>query len=273
MRVTKLAEVFDLEDQEVIMAVSGTITELYKQTKGGTDDKPWAVQNGVIKDGQDTMRFAVWNKDPLPQSMRGKKVTFLSFQGKKGWTGVFAHDNEYKGKTTRELKLTQAAEIVEAGSVNRSEDGDGDEGEQLQRQRATQREEREEQPAERPAQHSRSDDLLHTKQFILRRMSGLKICHRAVWLFRDELKAVTGEEMSNDQFQAMVSTLFIAGDKAGQFDMMHTDLDYSTMQPRKKPEPKEVAEPEPEETRPKKKTSRPAPRQEPEEVQGDDVPM
>lgn len=133
--MTKVAEVFDMEADTVIQAIKGTLKTLWKpKTGAGDDGNKWSFQNGAIADGADEIKVVFKDREEVPQSAKGKPITLMAFHGERGWSGVYANDNEYpkgSGKFTRELKVTKTAEVViGVGSVSQPSDNNGDEPQQ-----------------------------------------------------------------------------------------------------------------------------------------------
>jgi hypothetical protein len=142
---------------------------------------------------------------------------------------------------TRKIKITPTAEVVKV-------EGGGQNQPQRQTQRAAAPPQR--QPtqshnrgpattASRPAASQqaqaspRSDDATaNAKAFVSRKASGLRICLKAAHFLAEEFAAVTGQQMTPDQMQAITSTLFITGDRAFMFDNLPVDLEYATLKPR-----------------------------------------
>ena len=118
-----------MEVDDVIPAVSGTLTGVYSaKSGGGSGKKAWTVQNLEITQGNDRMRVCVWNREEaIPANWKGKKITILSTEQDAGITGVSAADNEYENKVTREIKVqaNQGGEIVQGGSGSAGENADG----------------------------------------------------------------------------------------------------------------------------------------------------
>jgi len=108
-----------MADKEQISGVKGTIKSIFKSNSGTTaQGKDWAVQDFDLTDNQVTIKVKVWNHPPIPTTAKGSAVTLLSHSGEKGLSGLYAHDDEYNGKVTRQIKVTDTGEVViGAGSV------------------------------------------------------------------------------------------------------------------------------------------------------------
>jgi hypothetical protein len=244
MRVSTVDEVLAMEDDEVIQAFSGTLSTLWKPKTGESEKGKWSFQNGEITAGGKKIKVCFKNRDEVPQSMKGKKITILAYHGDRGWSGSYASSSEYKGKTTREIKVTATAEVTEGGTASsepatettapKPHTGGGG---HLP-------------PHDTSAPGTRAGTnatlaISDAKVFISRRVSGIKICLKGASVLRGEYEQVEGNPMTEDQYQAIVSTLFIAGDKAGIFDGLPVNIEYATLQPKAAPAPAPAPKPEP----------------------------
>jgi hypothetical protein len=113
MRKLKLEEVVNMEEGEIVPAVSGIVESIYKQRSGVKDDKPWSFQDLVIKDGTQKIGISVSGRDEIPSSVKGKLLTFISSNGSRGMTGVKIILDTYNGETRKKLRVTPTAEIIE----------------------------------------------------------------------------------------------------------------------------------------------------------------
>ncbi len=112
-RKLKLDEVINMEEGEIVPAVSGIVESIYKQRSGIKDDKPWSFQDLVIRDGSLKIGVSVSGRDEIPSSAKGKLLTFISSNGSRGLTGVKIILDTYNGETKKKLRVTPTAEIVE----------------------------------------------------------------------------------------------------------------------------------------------------------------
>lgn len=97
-----------------VVAVSGVIEYIGQRRTGNNANGEWSVQNVTLQQGNDKMPVAFWNRDELPQSLKGKLVTLTSFKGQKGWTGLKTKDGKDKeGNLRRELDASKSADLVE----------------------------------------------------------------------------------------------------------------------------------------------------------------
>ena len=117
MKVTTIAEALQQEEGLPIPAISGTLVALFKRTAGESSMGAYSFQNGTLKDATGEMRITFKDRDEVSPSLRGKKITLLSYQGDKGWSGVKTKSEEYKGVTSRVLWVTPTAELAEGSGT------------------------------------------------------------------------------------------------------------------------------------------------------------
>lgn len=92
------------------MRVEGEITRVFDRKFGTKNDKEWSIQNLMLKDDSGEIRVGAWNHDDL-SSLSGKKVSITAHKSEKGFSGVYCELNDYKGKQTKQLRLTYTAKI------------------------------------------------------------------------------------------------------------------------------------------------------------------
>lgn len=113
-----IADVLDLRrlpsDGEVIGSIAGKIKKVWEYKTGSGDHGEWSFQNIELVDGRDSIKVVLKDREELnDRDWTGVQVIISSTEGKKGWNGVKAKDDEYKGKTTRIAWVTGSADIAE----------------------------------------------------------------------------------------------------------------------------------------------------------------
>lgn len=114
MQELSIEEIKGLDAGFVVPAVRGKLTQVWDYKQGEHEEYgAWQIQSTALKIGSETIRATFFNYPDLKKD-RNKEFLITSSKGKKGFHGVYAIDNEYKGKTTRELKITDAAQMKPA---------------------------------------------------------------------------------------------------------------------------------------------------------------
>lgn len=98
----------------VIPRVEVRITKVYERKTGKGQYGEWSLQNGEVEDSTGRMKV-LFKQLPSQAHLQGKTMIFKSMEGKHGLKGVEVKKNEYNGKTTLELHVSNAALIVGNG--------------------------------------------------------------------------------------------------------------------------------------------------------------
>lgn len=114
--MTPIAKIASLQTGTPVDSISGVLENVY-QRRAGTSDKgrPWSFQDLILKDKTGAIKVKLNGRKECPKSMEGRVVTLSSARGSKGLEGVIAEDDEYNGKTTRLVRVTEAASVVVGG--------------------------------------------------------------------------------------------------------------------------------------------------------------
>ena len=242
MRIVKLSDVPVLEDGEIIPSIRGTIVDVYERKTGSNDKGEWSIQNATISGDGVKVDLKVHNRDDI-KPFKGKVVLISCKDGSKGLTGVYALHDTYGGKTTKKVKLTATA-VIESGDAPAPSDNDGGEPEDdlnygMEPASETPAPRPATKPATRPAPApapapakpaSNGNGNGHhngggtpgpggIKVAINRYANTMLACYDAAVYVKaqaDNRHAGTVGEVSPEQFQAMVSSLFIQAMKDGQ---------------------------------------------------------
>lgn len=219
MRVLSVKDVLGMSDGEIIPALKCRVKSVFDHKTGTNSNGAWAIQNIIVEDASGAeIKVKVCDKDELPKAMKGKWVHFLCYKGDKGLSGVKVAEDTYKGKTALIVKVTKSADI-ETDEVEASAPAT-----EPPANRVAQRE-----PSPPSAAPTRAngnghqpsspvDRIKAAKTFLGKRANGLWLCIEASDYIAEKYAAKHGEPMSAEQYQAVTSSLFIAGDRAGTFD-------------------------------------------------------
>jgi len=267
-KVYSVAEIKELDDDTIVHSFKGKITKLYPPKKGESDRGPWSFQNVFLKDPDgDEIKATLKDRDELPKAFTGKDVIILSSKSEKhGWVGVKAKDDEYNGKTTRVLWITKAASITKGGSVE-ADESDGEEAEPEERPK---HHENEKEDGDLGPEVASDNPLDAAKDYLMRRGNLMMLCWKAGLFVAQKCDGMSNAKFGvrNEDFQALVTTLFISADRAGIADALPThplagfepegeSTDPSEVGPTQEEmdaeaEPDAEPEPEPEDEKPRK---------------------
>lgn len=127
MKPTPLADVAEHPADAIIYCLVGTLKIVHERKtgtigKGTNKGSPWAIQNLVITDGKTDVQVALKDReDEIPKSWKNREVMFEAHQGTKGWSGVYAFDDNYNDVITRKVKVTATGQISLVGEAPHSQ--------------------------------------------------------------------------------------------------------------------------------------------------------
>jgi len=209
MRTLTVADVVKMSAGEIVPALKCRLKAAYPRESGTSANGDWTRQNITVDDGHGhEIKAQVWNKEAIHKDYGGSWMTLLCSQSEKhGLTGLKLAENNYQGKTSIILKVTASA-LIEFGDEHAPEKELAPPTQQPA-------------PATRPtgqAPASPADRIKSAKTFLGKRANGMRLCLDAADYIADEYAHKHSEPLAADQYQAITSSLFIAGDRAGVFD-------------------------------------------------------
>ena len=229
-RTTPIAEIFELDHKETVTLTRGTLTKLFPRKAGESSAGPWSIQKGEITDGKTTIAVMFKDREEVPQSWRHRDILIECHKGEKGFSGVYAEDDNYKGTVTRILKVTKTGEV----SIT---DGSAPAEPQPAAASADYREAWPDAPESiEPAPVRRRDPEPHVarthdpdrrikdaKASIMQIANLHLICSLSVKRFEvSEYKRRTGEDMPESFQQGAIGSIFIQATRAGLHNTMPT---------------------------------------------------
>lgn len=200
MKVAQIKDIESLADGSTIGEMRVTVKKVFPPRTGKGKFGDWKVQNAVVSDGTGEVRAAFWIPDGI-DDLQGQTVTIRSRASKKGLAGLTVQYSDHS--KANELKVTENAAIIDdAGAAVESARSGGTNGGggagTWQVHNAVGR------PA--PVQFGNPADarkyLFQVAQLMV---EAIKASH---WV---------GEQvkLTPEQLQAVASSIFISGDRAG----------------------------------------------------------
>jgi hypothetical protein len=198
MRVITIKEALAMGDGESVPAVKGTLTAVYDRKAGENSNGPWSFQDCVLKDSTGEIKVKLKDRDALDKTLKGKVVYLACIKSDKhGMVGVKRKDDEYKGKVSQILWVTSAAII--------DQDAPGADEAQAAPQAHN----------EAPPGNDAPDAVKAARQEAARIANGYIIALAAADFVLSRFNAEHDQTMTDEQYQAMTSTIFIAIDRHG----------------------------------------------------------
>lgn len=246
MKTTPIEDIFELEPKETVTRTQGKLTKLYKPKTGESSHGPWSIQKGMIKDGSGEISVMFKDRDEVPQAWRDREIIITSHKSDKGWSGVYAEDDNYKGTTTRILKVTGSAIVEVEGDAPQTHaanqksvsahdyEDQGNMWEQEEKEAAQQAQQAPKQapeqapeiPKQAPKQahkHGTSNVYAEASRSLLQIINFHAKCAAGVLKYESGLvKGATGKDMTESERQGAIASVFIQGCRQGLHNAMPT---------------------------------------------------
>lgn len=189
----------------VIPRIQAKLTKVYERKTGKGQYGEWSLQNGEIQDDSGVMKI-LFKQLPSQEHLQGKTMIFKSMEGKHGLKGVECKKNEYKGKTTLELHVSNAALIVGNGEETITEPVETTRMPQIEPTMAS----------EAPINHDQRKLGIVTAKTRLTQLAGL---YDLCWKTLDGMD-ISDVPLTNGELKDVATTLFIQGVREGLADKM-----------------------------------------------------
>src|SRR4051812_10448787 len=117
LQPTPLGAVFGMPPDGTIYLLHARIKKVFarktgKYKQGARTGETWSLQNVELQAGEAEMTMVLKDRDEeLSKSWEGRQIRVEAWKGDKGWSGVYAFDDEYQGKITRKIKVTPTGNL------------------------------------------------------------------------------------------------------------------------------------------------------------------
>ncbi len=242
-KVSTIEEVREMDIDTIIHAYKGKVVDIWKGKRGvGDEGAAWSFQNCEVQDAtKNKIRVTFKDRDEVPVNVKGKEIQILAHQGKKGWSGIYASDDEYKGKVNRIVWVTKSAEVIIGGkTMGESESAEPDEPQERSaapkakktaptRQNAPESHpeagkgtpESDYEPVKQTSAASATDPAVKDlRQHLAKSSNCMLQCIKAAAYVAGTSADKLGITLSPDQFQAITSSFWISSDRAGLIDAL-----------------------------------------------------
>lgn len=243
MRTTPIAEVRELPADSIVHRITGTLKTIYGQKtgtigSGKNSGNPWAIQNGVLEMAGAEVEVVFKDREPISPKWKGREIIIEAHKGDKGWSGVYAYDDDYKGNVKRKLKVTAS------GLVSLLEDG-GQQTEQPQQPAKPQGQQAQEpEPRQQPAQRRTATEtapgspeaVREVKRRALQMANLQLVCMNMIeHVVAPRFKATTGVEIDAPSKHAWAMNLCIQLQREGHQNRMPATMEGPAPKPQQQP--------------------------------------
>lgn len=193
MKVAQIKDIESLADGTTIGEMRVGVKKVFPPRTGASKHGEWRVQNCILEDGTGEIRGAFWIKDDM-SDLEGKTIVLKSRAGKKGLAGVTVQYSDHS--KANELKITENAAILDS---------------------VTEKVQQMTRPQHGAAVVSAGSPA-----------DAKKVLFQVAQLMVEAVKAAqwvgTQVTLTPEQLQAVASSLFISGDRAGLAKAFPTSL-------------------------------------------------
>lgn len=214
LRTITVPQALELSTGELVPSIRAVVSDIGKRYSGTNDHGDWSLQNITLKDGVtgQTIKAKVNDREEIPASWKGGTVLMVCKNSDKGLTGLKIDEDDYRGKKSKVIKVTPSATIMPDGASGATTPPAPQAAPPAQPVTPPAR--TTEVPAatqEAPPSHDgNGNDPVKVARKALARAANLYVlCTDAGSYVKEQLKARHAVEMTDAQYQACVSALFI----------------------------------------------------------------
>lgn len=219
LRTITVPQALELSTGELVPSIRAVVSDIGRRYSGTNDHGDWSLQNITLKDGVtgQTIKAKVNDREEIPASWKGGTVLMSCKNSDKGLTGLKIDEDDYRGKKSKVIKVTPSATILpDNGSAApvTPQAAPAPQAATVTPQTALAPQAP---PADVPAathEHSSSHDgngdpVKAARKSLARAANLYVLCMDAGTYVKEQLKARHSVEMTDAQYQACVSALFI----------------------------------------------------------------
>lgn len=205
--VNSVKQVLRMQDGEPVQAFKGKVKEVFKRRSGTSNGgRDWTVQNIICTEGEAKIEIVLWNAEMIRADREGSIIYIEAESGEED--GVIANDNEWKGKTKRQLKCSKFT-IAWGESAIRGEETDP-EGEP----------QKPADPRQNKATSNGSISLSEAKFFTARCANGMILAMRAAMHVGKTVETESKLVFPPEWIQRAVFEIYGSMERAGMFHAM-----------------------------------------------------
>lgn len=206
MKTIKITELKKETEPQKIEAFRAQVKKVYEGKSGEGAKGAWSLQNIIVTDGSNDFKVVFSGRSHFaPADIEGTELFVKSHVSKTGnMSGIMLKFSEYQEKVRQELWIYESAKVSF---------GDEDAGSAIIDYPT---ETKTAEPKDEFEEFSKSEDAVDAvKQLMLPAANMMLLCLDASTYVKTQYEAKHDAKMTDDQFQAITSSLFINADKRG----------------------------------------------------------
>lgn len=196
----------DCVEGQQVPALTGVIKKVWKTKTGSSQHGAYTQQGIVLTDGLKDLSVTLWNRDDVPESDKGKTISIYCVKGDKGLTGIlYKPYTDKQGVMVPSVSVTAQADVQ--GLVN-GKPATAPSAPATNQRNVTPAPQNQSQPVDR-------DPVIVARQAVARAGNLWLIAAAGAELCRERFVAAHDRDLTPEQFQSLVATLFIHCQRQG----------------------------------------------------------
>lgn len=109
MKAQTISEIAGLPAKAIVYAFEGVVSKVFDRKTGQNSNGDWSIQSLMVKDPTGAeIKVMLKDREAFGYGV-GTAIRLEAKQSDKGFSGLYAEDDDYKGKVTRLIKVTPSA--------------------------------------------------------------------------------------------------------------------------------------------------------------------
>jgi hypothetical protein len=228
MQHQPIEQIQALPDRAVVYCFEGTVQKAFRRSAGTNDKGEWSIETFLLKEASGgEIKLMLKDADPAGWAP-GTALRLEAWKGDKGYSGLYAADDEYKGEVRRILRATKTCNVTVLNGQQQAPP------QQPQHQQQPQQS----QPAaQQPPQQAATattqakpqtksaapDSVLEAKRTMMQIANLHLLAAQVVESYEaPAFKKHTGQDMTESQRQGAIASIFIESCRSGLVRNMPT---------------------------------------------------
>jgi hypothetical protein len=229
MQHQPIEQIQALPDRAVVYCFEGTVQKAFRRSAGTNDKGEWSIETFLLKEASGgEIKLMLKDADPAGWAP-GTALRLEAWKGDKGYSGLYAADDEYKGEVRRILRATKTCNVTVLNGQQQAPP---------QQQPQHQQQPQQSQPAaQQPPQQAATattqakpqtksaapDSVLEAKRTMMQIANLHLLAAQVVESYEaPAFKKHTGQDMTESQRQGAIASIFIESCRSGLVRNMPT---------------------------------------------------
>lgn len=236
MQHQPIEQIQALPDRAVVYCFEGTVQKAFRRSEGTNSTGPWSIETFLLKEASGgEIKLMLKDADPAGWAP-GTALRLEAWKGDKGFSGLYAADDEYKGEVRRILRATKTCNVTVLNGQQQAAPQHQPQYQQhpQQSQPAPQQGHQQpdpdpqattakQQPPKQQTKAAAPDSVLEAKRTMMQIANLHLLAAQVVESYEaPAFKKHTGQDMTESQRQGAIASIFIESCRSGLVRNMPT---------------------------------------------------